>query len=219
MFTCAKKFNAISFTLCAAAVLTAGCASTKQAGLIYSSAISMGVGMDVKPGDAAAPLSINIGFKTLDVAYVPVAVMEPKGQDKENVEKIWASHSHNSGQSKECLQARQRATQRTSPDTGPAPAATAAASDAEIVAACDLKIDAMSVYGQFNGDAAAKGNDRSAGLMVGRVFATGVAAQNVSAAAVWLAYAACAAAVKASGITVAADLDAETKRVCGGHRS
>ncbi len=210
MFTYTKKFNAISLTLCAAAVLAAGCASTKQAGLIYSSTVSMGLGMDVKAADASAPVSINIGFKTLDVAYVPVAVMETNAAGKENVEKIWASHTQQGGQAEKCrielAKIKSEKANKNEPVT-----------EQDLPSECDTKRDAMSVFGQFNGDASAKGNDRSAGLLVGRVFATGIAAQNVSAAARAIAYADCANAVAASKI---ADdkRAAETMRVCGGHR-
>ncbi len=212
MFTASKKFSVMCISACAAAALTAGCASTKQAGLLYSSSVSMGLGMEVKAADAAAPVSINIGFKTLDVAYVPVAVMETNGAGKETAEKIWASHSQQNGKAEKCLAALTKLTAQR-PAAGIAPTANAD----DLPSECDAKRDAMSVYGQFNGDASAKGNDRSAGLMVGRVFATGIAAQNVSGAASAFAYADCAKAVIASGIAEA-QKDAETKRVCGGHR-
>ena len=212
MFTAAKKFNVMCLALCSAAALSAGCASTKQAGLLYSSSVSMGLGMEVKAADATAPVSITIGFKTLDVAYVPVAVMETNGAGKETAEKIWASHSQQNGKAEKCLAALNKlTTQRAAAGIAP----TANADDLPIE--CDAKRDAMSVYGQFNGDASATGNDRSAGLIVGRVFATGIAAQNVSGAASAFAYADCAKAVIASGITTA-QVDAETRRVCGGHR-
>lgn len=211
MFTSAKKFNAACVALSAAAALTAGCASTRQAGLTYTSAVSMGVGMAVNTADPTAPVSINIGFKTLDIAYVPVAVMERRADGSEGAEKIWASHSHHNGKAEQCLKALNDLTKKR--NTAGIPA-TSNADD--LPAECDAKRDAMSVYGQFNGDANAKGNDRSAGLMVGRVFATGIAAQNVSAAANAYAYADCAKAVIASGIA-AANVDAETRRVCGGH--
>ena len=212
MFTSAKRINTVGVALCAATALLAGCASTKQAGLLYSSTVTMGLGMEVKAADATAPVSINIGFKTLDVAYVPVAVMETSGEGKETAEKIWASHSQQNGKAEKCLEALKKLTEQRA---APGNAATANADD--LPSECDTKRDAMSVYGQFNGDASAKGNDRSAGLLVGRVFATGIAAQNVSGAAKAIAYTDCANAVTASGI--AADKRAaETMRVCGGHR-
>jgi hypothetical protein len=208
MFTSATKILGVA--LCAVVSLTAGCASPKQAGLTYSSAVSMGLGMEVKTADPTAPVSINIGFKTLDVAYVPVAVVETNAAGKENVEKIWASHSQQTGQAEKCrielekIKAAKAAKNET-------------VSEQDLPSECDSKRDAMSVFGQFNGDAGAKGNDRSAGLLVGRVFATGIAAQNVSAAAKAIAYTDCANAVTASKI---ADdkRAAETMRVCGGHR-
>ena len=211
MFTTVKRLTTINVAFCAAVALLTGCASTKQAGLLYSSTVSMGLGMEVKTADATAPVSINIGFKTLDVAYVPVAVMETNGAGKETAEKISASHSQQTGKAEKCLAALTKLTaQRAAAGIAP----TANADD--LPSECDAKRDAMSVFGQFNGDASAKGNDRSAGLMVGRVFATGIAAQNVSAAANALAYSDCAKAVIASGIA-ATSVDSETRRVCGGH--
>ena len=210
MFTAAKKFNVMYIALCATTALTAGCASTKQAGLLYSSSVSMGLGMEVKAADAAAPVSINIGFKTLDVAYVPVAVMETNAAGKETAEKIWASHSQQTGQAEKCRIELEKIKRDKA-------AKGEVVSEQDLPSECDTKRDAMSVFGQFNGDASAKGNDRSAGLLVGRVFATGIAAQNVSAAAKAIAYTDCAAAVTASKI--AEDKRAaETMRVCGGHR-
>ena len=162
MFTCAKKFSVMCISVCAATALTAGCASTKQAGLLYSSGISMGLGMEVKTADPTAPVNINIGFKTLDVAYVPLAVIERRADGSENAEKVWASHSQQNGKAEKCLAA---LTKQTAQRTAAGIAPTANADDLPIE--CDAKRDAMSVYGQFNGDASAKGNDRSAGLMVG----------------------------------------------------
>ncbi len=216
MFTSARKFCAMGVALCAVVAMTAGCASTKQAGLLYSSTVSMGLGMEVKTADATAPVSINIGFKTLDVAYVPVAAMERRADGSESAEKIWASHSQHAGDAASCYAALTKKAQAKKPAANDDAAKSAALATQDLPAECDAKRDAMSVYGQFNGDAFAKGNDRSAGLMVGRVFATGIAAQNVSAAANAFAYADCAKAVIASGIA-AANVDAETRRVCGGH--
>ena len=153
MYTSAKRINTIGVALCAAVALLAGCASTKQAGLLYSSTVSMGLGMEVKTADATAPVGINIGFKTVDVAYVPVAVMETNGAGKETAEKIWASHSQQSGKAERCLAA---LTKLTAQRAVAGIAQTANADD--LPSECDAKRDAMSVYGQFNGDASARGN-------------------------------------------------------------
>lgn len=57
----------------AAMVLTAGCAPLQQAPLVYASKVV--VGLDVSSNATESPgISINIGVKTIDVAYVPVAV-------------------------------------------------------------------------------------------------------------------------------------------------
>ena len=217
MFTSAKRINTLRVSLCATVALMAGCASTKQAGLLYSSTVSMGLGLEVKTADATAPVSINIGFKTLDVAYVPVAVMESKENGKENAEKVWASHSQHASDAAKCFAALANKAQEKKATAKDDATRTEALAAQELPEECDTKRDAMSVFGQFNGDASAKGNDRSAGLLVGRVFATGIAAQNVSGAAKSMAYASCANAVAASGI--AADKRAaETMLVCGSNR-
>lgn len=53
-----------------------GCAPLEQAPLVYSSTKQFGVG--VKSGAPDAPgLDLNIGFRALDAAYVPVAVAKP----------------------------------------------------------------------------------------------------------------------------------------------
>lgn len=170
----------------------AGCQSLPQAGLIYSSTVNAGVGLKISAGDATAPVDISIGFKTTDFAYVPVAVAESRANDRAatQIEKLWASHSNSSGRSESCTSYKENILKNKAPN--------ALLTDREqesVAAACDIKRDAFSVYGQFNGEGQAKGSDKSAGLMVGRVFATGVAAQNVSSAAQLSAVAACIAEV------------------------
>ena len=61
---------------------------------------------------------------------------------------------------------------------------------------CDSKRDAFSVYGQFDGRTDASGKERAANLAVGRVFSTGIAAQNVSHAARMIAYTLCVKAIR-----------------------
>ena len=62
--------------------------------------------------------------------------------------------------------------------------------------ACDNKRDAFSVYGQFDGRTDASGKERAANLAVGRVFSTGIAAQNVSHAARMIAHTDCVKAIR-----------------------
>jgi hypothetical protein len=62
-----------------ALALLGGCAPLEQAPLVYSSAKLFGVG--VKSGAPDTPgLDVNIGFRALDTAYVPVAVAKQCGQ-------------------------------------------------------------------------------------------------------------------------------------------
>ena len=170
----------------------AGCQSLPQAGLIYSSTINAGVGLKISAADAVAPVDISIGFKTADVAYVPVAVTEERKDGRSSVEKIWATHSNSNGQVTECIDAKAKLL-----PAGKKFAELPAVDKEALESACDYKRDALSVYGQFNGNGTASGSDKSAGLLVGRVFATGVAAQNVSHAAGAVAIAECVKAVSA----------------------
>jgi hypothetical protein len=73
----------LSRTRRALALLTAGacgCAPLQQAPLVYSSKVAVGV--DVSSNAAESPgVSISLGVKTVDAAYVPVAVSK-KADDK-----------------------------------------------------------------------------------------------------------------------------------------
>ena len=51
----------------------AACAPLQQAPLVYSSKTSMGIDLST-PTSEQPGVSINIGFKQVDAAYVPVAV-------------------------------------------------------------------------------------------------------------------------------------------------
>ena len=153
-----------------------GCTAIPQAGLIYSSTVIAGVGMKVSTADATSPIDISIGFKTHDFAYVPVAVVEAKDVNKGEIVKVWGSHGQNTAESNDCAAALKQY---------PSVLGTTATKEDKdkVNAACDNKRDAMSVYGQFNGSGDASAKDQRAGLMVGRIFSTGIAAQNVSLAA------------------------------------
>jgi hypothetical protein len=162
------------------ALASAGCTSIPQAGLVYSSTAMVGLGMKVSTADATSPVDIAIGFKMNDFAYVPVAVQESKPVSgsaslNNSVEKISATHTQSTGANPRCDSARKEAS-----DALMAKTKSAAQASAEVAIACDLKQDAMSVYGQFNAAGSATGADRAAGLSAGKIFSTGVAAQNIS---------------------------------------
>ena len=176
--------------IAAGALAAVGCTSIPQAGLLYSSTAIVGVGMKVSTADATSPVDISIGFKMHDLAYVPVAVQESRtlsnGTATNNsVEKIWASHTQSEGSNAHCDSVRKNAVEKLNAGTP-----LSEVDQKALSIACDVKRDAMSVYGQFNGTGSASGADRGAGLSVGKIFSTGVAAQNVShgvhaAAMVW----------------------------------
>lgn len=172
-----------------------GCAAIPQAGLIYSSTNVIGVGMKVSAAGADSPVDISVGFKSHDFAYVPVAVGEGKtsanGQVVEisNTHNIWASHTQSEGTTANCKSLRDEA--NTTKDL-----ALKATKLRAVANACDNKRDALSVYGQFDGRTDASGKERAVNLAVGRVFSTGIAAQNVSHAARMIAHAECVKAIR-----------------------
>ena len=64
------------FAVLAVAALTQACAPLQQAPLVYSSKQSLGV--DFSTATTEQPgLALNLGFKSVDAAYVPVAVAKP----------------------------------------------------------------------------------------------------------------------------------------------
>ena len=176
-------------------VALSGCQSVPQAGLVYSSNISVGVGLKVSTADATAPVDISVGYKQTDFAYVPVAVLTDRGVDQQRLEKVGATHSNANGDVRRCNEAREKVRSSMSKigASNPSPEERA-----QLEAVCDFKQDAMSVFGKFDGNTTAGGNDRKVGLTVGRVFSTGVAAQNLSLAARSDSMAACIGAVKDS---------------------
>ena len=189
------KSRAISVISTVSALGICGCTAIPQAGLIYSSTNVIGVGMKVSAAGADAPVDISVGFKSHDFAYVPVAVGEGKtsanGQVVEisKTHNVWASHSQNEGSSAYCKSVRDNA--NTTTDT-----ALKATMMRQVARACDSKRDALSVYGQFDGRASASEKERAANLTVGRVFSTGIAAQNVSHAAKLIAHTDCVKAIR-----------------------
>jgi hypothetical protein len=167
-----------------------GCQTLPQAGLVYSSHVSVGLGMKVSTADATAPVDISIGYKQTDFALVPVVVQKGQGE----VVKVWGDHKVSGGLDTLCRQVRNEIRGSQKGDN-------AKVSDEDmknLAAACDEKRDAMSVYGRFDGSTSAGGNERKAGLTAGRVFSTGVAAQNLTAAATSEATTACVKAVSAT---------------------
>lgn len=189
------KSKALTGLAAVSAIGLLGCTAVPQAGLIYSSTNVIGVGMKVSAAGADSPVDISVGFKSHDFAYVPVAVGEGKtsanGQVVEisNTHNIWASHTQSEGVTANCKALREDA-------NNTADAALKANKMRAVAQACDNKRDALSVYGQFDGRTDASGKERAANLAVGRVFSTGIAAQNVSHAARTIAHTDCVKAIR-----------------------
>ncbi|TAG03263.1 MAG: hypothetical protein EAZ43_07850 [Betaproteobacteria bacterium] len=146
--------------------------------------------MKVSTADATAPVDISVGYKQTDFAIVPVAVQTQLG----GVEKVWGDHKVSGGRDTLCSQIRNQIRVRKLGDKPE----VAEEEARNLAAVCDEKRDAMSVYGRFDGSTSASGNERKAGLTAGRVFSTGVAAQNLTAAATSEATTACVKAVSAT---------------------
>ncbi|MBT9597959.1 MAG: hypothetical protein IV094_18410 [Vitreoscilla sp.] len=234
-------------------VALAACTALPQAALIYSSRVSGGLDISGGATDTQG-VSLNIGFKTTDLAYVPVAVAaSAPGSSPSQLTPLTASHGEGisnpsidklSEENRERLAAyvdaamalakarndlrsvegdlikAEKAEKATAAVTGTEPERLAAekakaeanqkralvaakqATLAEAQKVADAKmleadesirmlqsqsIDAMSVYGQFNGTGGgstpAASSPASGQLAMGRVFSTGVAAQNLTQAA------------------------------------
>ena len=70
------KLLSLYFVMVSLVILTTSCAPLQQAPLVYASKVSVGV--DVSTTTTEQPgLSINLGYKQVDAAYVPVAVSKP----------------------------------------------------------------------------------------------------------------------------------------------
>lgn len=237
-------------------VALAACTALPQAALIYSSRVSGGLDISGGATDTQG-VSLNIGFKTTDLAYVPVAVgaSAPGGGlgpltplsashgvginaeafdrlPEKNKERI-AAHGEALVKLKQALndvksvqgnlaqaeaKSSEAAAAAAAMPTDPAKKAVAekagndltqkktllaekeaAVEEAKKTVATRLaeaaesfgmlqsrSVDAMSVYGQFNGAGAGStpgaSSPASGQLAVGRVFSTGVAAQNLTQA-------------------------------------
>lgn len=90
-------------------LLLAGCASIDQAALIYSSRITGGLDLSAS-GTESQGVALNIGFKTVDFAYVPVAVAAsaPGGR----VTPLHATHNESAASAARRVQAEEDALRR-----------------------------------------------------------------------------------------------------------
>jgi hypothetical protein len=167
---------------CVAAAAITGCQSIPQAGLVYVSKVHVGLAASVAPASSTEPFTVHIGFGSSDIAYVPLAVAGsasgPEG--KNSIEKIWSSHDELS--SPECRAVRKTQDKNTIVSSGD----------------CETRRDAMSVYGQFDGKTTADVNGKKFDLSAGRVFATGVAAQQITEGNANAVAARCVEAVKSA---------------------
>ncbi|MBX8609706.1 hypothetical protein K5D65_21170 [Pseudomonas cichorii] len=75
-----------------ATVLISGCAPLQQAPLVYTSKQVLGIDISA-PTTESAGISLNVGFKNIDAAYVPVAVSKEKGSEKDTfIKEIFATY-------------------------------------------------------------------------------------------------------------------------------
>lgn len=142
--------------LAAATLCLAGCVTVPMAPLVYGSK-TVG-GLDIATNTGANPgVSISIGYKRDDLALVPVAVLEKKGQADEKLTIV------------------------TGRDKDDEPA-TGADTQADKARGGNRSKDAMSVFGSFEGRgmAGASTQTTSAQAVAANYFSTGIAAQNLA---------------------------------------
>lgn len=144
-----------AFALLALVGLTA-CASVPMAPLVYGSK-TVG-GLDIATNTGANPgVSISIGYKRDDLALVPVAVLEKKGQAGEKLKIVTGRDNEDEPVKGTDTQAdKQRGGNRSK--------------------------DALSVFGSFEGRgmAGASTQATSAQALAANYFSTGIAAQNLA---------------------------------------
>lgn len=76
-------------TICSAALVLSGCAHLEQAPLVYTSKTSFG--LEVSTTSTESPgISMIVGFKQVDAAYVPVAVARKCGSGEKGVSELEA---------------------------------------------------------------------------------------------------------------------------------
>lgn len=84
------KTNGLTALAAASCAVLAGCA-LQQAPLVYSSKISVGVDVTSNPAETPG-VSLNVGVKVVDAAYVPVAVASPASQSADQLLRIYAEN-------------------------------------------------------------------------------------------------------------------------------
>lgn len=153
------------YVLAALTLAVAGCQSLPQAALMYTSK-TVG-GLDVSsPRTNDGQVSISIGYKRDDFAYVPVAVCAKKeaGDDKEKCVVQFLNGSEGHRNADLAIKATDTPEEKERKD--------------RLRAA--LK-DAQSVFGSFEGRGLIEsGSNQKVDAKAGNIFATGVAAQKVS---------------------------------------
>lgn len=87
--------NRVTALAASACALLAGCA-LQQAPLVYSSKISVGVDVTSNPAETPG-VSLNVGVKVVDAAYVPVAVASPASQSADPLLRIFAENGQGNG--------------------------------------------------------------------------------------------------------------------------
>lgn len=145
--------NSLSLSFIALAV--AGCATDipKNMPLIFGESITVGIGIGATAADQGA--SVTVGFKSHDVAIIPVVAYDKDG----NPVHLHATVTETTGD-KAAAQA-QKSKNKAAGDPG----------------STTTNTDSYSVLGQFS--TTADGSGRRVGL--GKFFATGTAAQQLSA--------------------------------------
>lgn len=190
------------FVIVALAIMSSGCNNLSESGLIYSS--ENNVGVDVSLPATGNGLSLNVGYKQLDFAYVPVAVSNCTKNTAQCTDKptmVYGRSGNGKSNSegldpqllKDTLSASIAANKKLADKIGasaPSGEIADAKKDADhkkqvldvlIRHDSDLQTDAKSVFGRFEGNIQASGGaSANANVALGKMFSTGIAAQNLS---------------------------------------
>jgi len=164
--------------LAAATLCLAGCVTVPIAPLVYGSKTVGGLDISTNTSSANPGVSLSIGYKRDDLALVPVAVMQKKGQ---------AANSNGKGGEKLRIVS---GNNLDNDDDDDAPPATDQAQPALPAGTAKKgknaprnpggKQDAMSVFGSFEGRGFGTASPVGAQALAANYFSTGVAAQTLA---------------------------------------
>jgi hypothetical protein len=160
----------------AATVVALGLAVTACANdpLIFTSSNTIGIKIAVSPSETQ-PLKLNVGYDAIDSAIIPTST--DKARDQLLARSHWCITKDEPA--KECIDFDPQNRPRTASSTSGAPAASPVLLPDQ--GGRVIRYDALSVLALFDSKAqGAAGAGANVGFGLGKTFATGIAAQNIS---------------------------------------